>query len=63
MFSDEDNEIQSESTTSNSQPNEWQMPDKINLDSSGLQRSARSAVLSQQEKVYSHSTTVLKSVK
>jgi hypothetical protein len=39
------------------------MPDKINLDSSGLQRSARSAVLSWREKVYSHSPTVLKSVK
>jgi hypothetical protein len=39
------------------------MPDKINLDSCGLQRSAHSAVLSWQEKVYSHSTTVLKSVK
>jgi len=63
-FSDErDNEIQSESATSNSQPNEWRMPDKINLDSSGLRRPARSAVLSRQEKVYSHSTTVLKSVK
>jgi hypothetical protein len=64
-FSDErDNEIQSENaSTSNSQPNEWQMPDKINLDSSGLQRSVRSEVLSRREKVYSHSTTVLKSVK
>jgi hypothetical protein len=39
------------------------MPDKINLDSSGLRRSACSAVLSWREKVYSHSTTVLKSVK
>ena len=44
-FSDErDNEIQSENATSNSQPNEWRMPDKINLDSSGLRRSVRSAV-------------------
>jgi len=39
------------------------MPDQINLDSSGLQRSAQSAVLSRRDKVYSHSTTVLKSVK
>jgi hypothetical protein len=39
------------------------MPDKINLDSSGLQCSACSAVLSWREKVYSHSTMVLKSVK
>jgi hypothetical protein len=64
-FSDEhDDEIQSKSSVeSNSRPNEWRMPDKINLDSSGLQRSAHSAVLSRQEKVYSHSTTVLKSVK
>jgi hypothetical protein len=37
-FSDKrDDEIQSESPVeSNSRPNEWQMPDKINLDSSGL---------------------------
>jgi hypothetical protein len=39
------------------------MPVTINLDSSGLQRSACLAVLSWQEKVYSHSTTVFKSVK
>ena len=58
-FSDKrDNEIHSDS-----RPNEWRMPDKINLDFSGLRRSACSAVLSRREKVYSHSTTVLKSVK
>jgi len=63
-FSDERaNEIQSKNAMSNSQPNEWQMPDKINLDSSGLRCSVRSAVLSRREKVYSHSTTVLKSAK
>jgi hypothetical protein len=64
-FSDKrDDEIHSKSPVeSNSQPNEWQMPDKNNLGSSGLQRSTCSAVLSWQEKVYSHSTTVLKSVK
>ncbi len=64
-FSDKrDDEIQSKSPVeSNSRPNEWQMSDKINLDSSGLRRSARSVVLSWREKVYSHSTTVLKSVK
>jgi hypothetical protein len=47
-FSDKrDDEIQSKSPVeSNSQPNEWQMPDKINLDSSGLRCSACSAVLS-----------------
>ncbi len=63
-FRDErDNEIHSEiPTMSNSRPNEWRMPDKINLDSSGLRGSARSAVLRRREKVYSHSTTVLKSV-
>ncbi len=30
-FSERDNEIQSENATSTSQPNEWRMPDKINL--------------------------------
>jgi hypothetical protein len=39
------------------------MPDKINLDSSGLQRSDCSVVLSWRDKVYSHSTKCLKSVK
>ena len=39
------------------------MPDKINLDSSGLRSSDRSAVLSWRDKVYYHSTTCLKSVK
>jgi hypothetical protein len=59
-FSDKrDNEIQSESPV----PNEWRMPEKINLDSSGLRRSDRSAVLSRRDKVYSHSTKCLKSVK
>jgi hypothetical protein len=47
----------------NSQLSKWQMTDKINLDSSGLQRSVWSAVLSQQEKVHSHFAMVLKSVK
>jgi hypothetical protein len=47
----------------NSQLNKWRMPDKINPDSSGLRCSVWSAVLSRQEKVHSHSTTVLKSVK
>jgi hypothetical protein len=37
----QDDEIQSKSPVEcNSQPNEWQMPDKIDLDSSGLRRSA-----------------------
>ncbi len=39
------------------------MPDKIDLDSSGLLRSAWSAVVSRRDKIYSHSMTVLKSVK
>ena len=46
----------------NTRPNEWQMPTQVNLDTSGLRRSARSAVLSRRDKIYSHSTTVLKSV-
>jgi hypothetical protein len=64
-FSDKrDYEIQSESPAQcNSRPNEWRMPEKINLDSSGLRRSDRSAVLSRRDKVYSHSTKCLKSVK
>jgi hypothetical protein len=47
-FSDErDDEIQSKSPVEcNSQPNEWRMPDKIDLDSSGLRCSARSPVVS-----------------
>jgi hypothetical protein len=55
MFSDQgqDNKIQSNSPDSyTTQPDEWQMPDNINLDSSGLQRSTRSAVLGWQDKVY-----------
>ena len=65
MFSDKrDDEIHSKSPVeSNSQPNEWQMLDKINLDFSGLRCSTHSAVLSWWEKVCSHSTTVIKSVK
>jgi hypothetical protein len=35
------------------------MPDKINLDSSGLRRPVQSAVISWREKFHSHSTTVL----
>jgi hypothetical protein len=64
-FSDKrDYEIRSESPVEcNSRPNEWRMPDKINLDSSGLRRSDRSAVLSRRDTVYSHSTKCLKSVK
>ncbi len=60
-FSDEqDDEIQSKSPVEcNSRPNEWQMPDKIDLDSSGLRCSARSAVVSWRDKIYSHSMTVL----
>jgi len=36
------------------------MPDNIDLDSSGLRRSTRTAVLSRREQVYSHSTISLK---
>ena len=62
-FSDQgqDNEIQSDSPdSSTTQPDEWQMPDNIDLDSSGLRRSTCSAVLGQREQVYSHSTISLK---
>jgi hypothetical protein len=42
-----DDEIQSKSSVEcNSRPNEWRMPDKIDLDSSGLRRFAWSAVAS-----------------
>jgi hypothetical protein len=63
MFSDQgqDNEIQSDSPDSyTTQPDKWQMPDNVNLDSSGLQLSTCSAVLGRWDKVYSHSTTSLK---
>jgi hypothetical protein len=62
-FSDQgqDNEIQSDSPdSSTTQPDEWRMPDNIDLDSSGLRRSTRTAVLSRREQVYSHSTISLK---
>jgi hypothetical protein len=39
------------------------MPDKIDLDSSSLQCSAQSAVLSWQDKVYSYSTMSFKTFK
>jgi hypothetical protein len=57
-FSDgRDNEIQSMCPDESlPQPNEWQMPDKINLDSSGLQQSTRTEILHLRDKVYSHST-------
>jgi hypothetical protein len=57
----QDNEIQSDSPDSSiTQPDEWQMPDNINLDSSGLRHSTRRAVLGWREQVYSHSTISLK---
>jgi hypothetical protein len=53
----QDSEIQSiRPNLSLPQPNEWQMPEQINLDSSGLQQSTRTEVLHWQDKVYSHST-------
>ncbi len=63
MISDQgqDNEIQSNSPDSyTTQQDEWQIPDNINLDSSGLRCSTGSAVLGRPNKVYSHSTTSLK---
>jgi hypothetical protein len=58
MFNDErNNEIQSMCPDESlPQQNEWQMPDKINLESSGLQRSTQTEVLRWRDKVYSHST-------
>jgi hypothetical protein len=57
----QDNEIQSKSPDlSTTQPDEWRMPDNINLDSSGLRHSTCSAVLGRREQVYSHSTIILK---
>jgi hypothetical protein len=59
-----DNEIQSNSPDSfTTQPDEWQMPVNIDLDSSGLQRSTQSTVLGRQDKVYSLSTIGLKKLK
>jgi hypothetical protein len=53
MFSNKrDDEIQSKSPVEcNSRPNEWRMPDKIDLDSGGLRCSAQSAVVSWQDKI------------
>jgi hypothetical protein len=65
-FSDQgqDNKIQSNSPDlSTIQPDEWQMSDNINLDSSGLRCATQSTVLGQQDKVYSHSTSSLKKPK
>jgi len=62
-FSDQeqDNEIQSNSPDSSiTQPDEWRKPDNIDLDSSGLRCSTRTAALGQREQVYSHSTISLK---
>ena len=62
-FSDQgqDNEIQSNSPDlSTTQPDEWRMPDNIDLDSSGLRRATCSAVLGRRKQVYSHSTISLK---
>jgi hypothetical protein len=57
-FSDEqDSEIQSMCLDESlPRPNKWQMPKKINLDSSGLWQSTQTEVLRRQDKVYSHST-------
>jgi hypothetical protein len=60
----QDIEIQSKlPDLSQTQPNKWQMPNIINLDSSGLQRSSWKEVLSWQDKIYSHSTTSFKQIK
>ncbi len=65
-FSDQgqDYEIQRDSPDSSiTQPDEWQMPDHIDLGSSGSQCSTQSTLLGQQDKVYSHSTTSLNKLK
>jgi hypothetical protein len=58
MFSDrQDNEIQSKCPDESLPwPNEWQMQDKINLDSSSLRQPTQTEVLYRRDKVYSHST-------
>ena len=57
----QNNEIQSDSPDlSTTHPDEWRMPDNIDLDSSGLQCFSCSAVLGRREQVYCHSTISLK---
>jgi len=41
----------------NPQPNEWQMPESVDLHSSGLQRSSRLAALHSSETIAAHSTS------
>ncbi len=65
-FSDQEQEIEIQSKLpdlSQTQPNKWQMPNIINLDSSGLRQSSQTEVLSWRDKIYSHSTTSLKQIK
>ncbi len=60
----QDIEIQSNSPyLSTTHPDELQMPDNVDLDSSGLWCSTQSSVLGKQDKVYSHSTISLKKLK
>jgi hypothetical protein len=59
----QDIEIQSKlPDLSQTQPNKRQMPNIINLDSSGLQHSSWKEVLSWRDKIYSHSTTSFKQI-
>ena len=51
-------EIISTSASNTNSHNSWQMPSAIDLDSSGLRRSSRTAVLKRRDKVYSHTTQV-----
>jgi hypothetical protein len=65
-FSDQEQEIEIQSKLpdlSQTQPNKWQMPNIINLDSSGLRYSSWKEVLSWRDKIYSHSTTSFKQIK
>jgi hypothetical protein len=47
---------QNASRNGNPQPNEWQMPESVNLHSSGLRRSSRLAALHSSETIEPHST-------
>jgi hypothetical protein len=51
---------QNASRNDNPQPNEWQMPESVNLHSSGLQRSSRLAALNLSETIKAHSTLPIK---
>jgi hypothetical protein len=51
---------QNASRNDNPQPNEWQMPEPVDLHSSGLQRLSRLAALHSSETIEAHSTLPIK---